>query len=252
MPTLLVLGATSDMARATAAVFCREGWDLMLAGRNLMDVQVIADDLALRSGRPVGTFPSYLFDACAPLNHEVFWSALPCCPDVVLCAIGGGGDPEIAQHDFALARQIMDVNFVGLVPILLMAANAFERRGSGTIIGISSVAGDRGRGSNFIYGSSKAALSTFLAGLRNRLASKGVHVITVKPGFAATAMSEGLDLPRFLTAQPSQIGLAIYDAYKKHKNTIYVKKIWWWIMMLIIHTPEFIFQRTNLKAKKQK
>lgn len=250
MATLLVLGATSDMAYATASVFCNEGWDLLLAGRDLEATEKVARDLSLRSGKNQEAFPFFSFDALNPELHRAFWDSLPCCPDVVLCAVGGGGDPKAAEHNIDLANQIVQVNYSGLIPILLLAADAFEKRGSGTIIGISSVAGDRGRAANYIYGSAKAGFSSFLAGLRNRLAFKGVHVITVKPGFAATKMSEGLNLPPLLTATSNEIGQTIYDAYKKKCNTVYVKKIWWWIMMIIIHMPEFLFQRTNLKAKK--
>ena len=252
MPTLLVLGATSDMARAAARVFCRKGWDLLLCGRNTTATEQIARDLALRAGRPQDAFPVYAFDALdTPEAHQAFWDALPCCPDAVLCAVGGGGDPLAAEHDQMLADRIIRTNFSGLVPMLSLAADAFEKRGSGAIIGISSVAGDRGRAANYVYGSAKAGLATFLAGLRNRLAGKGVQVITVKPGPAATAMSDGLDLPPFLTAQPEEIGAAIYNAYRKKKNTIYIKHIWRWIMMLIIHIPEWLFKRTNLQAAKQ-
>ena len=250
MATLLVLGATSDMARATASVFCNEGWDLLLAGRDLAATELIANDLSLRSGRDQGAFLVYSFDALTPEFHKTFWDSLPCCPDAILCAVGGGGDAQVAQHDLELADRIIRTNYLGLIPILLLAADAFEKRGSGVIIGISSVAGDRGRAANYIYGSAKAGFTTFLAGLRNRLGSKGIQVITIKPGFAATSMSDGLDLPPLLTAQPAEIGEAIYGAYKKKQNTVYVKKIWWWIMLIIIHMPEFIFQRTNLKAKK--
>jgi decaprenylphospho-beta-D-erythro-pentofuranosid-2-ulose 2-reductase len=251
-PTLLILGATSDMARATALVFCKEGWNLLLAGRDLVATASIARDLALRAGYESTTFPVYSFDAFAPETHEAFWNGLPCCPEVVLCAVGGGGDPLTAQHDLDLTDRILRANFTGLVPVLSLAANAFEKRGSGTIIGIGSVAGDRGRAANYVYGSAKAGFATFLAGLRNRLADKGVHVITVKPGFAATAMSNGLDLPPLLTAQPAEIGIAIFKAYKAKRDTVYVKWIWRWIMFLIIHTPEFVFKRTNLKARKQR
>ena len=241
------------MARATALVFCMEGWDLLLAGRNLTAMEKIARDLALRSGRQLDAFPVYSFDAmAAPAVQQAFWDSLPCCPEALLCAVGGGGDPVAARHDLELADSIMRTNFTGLLPVLSLAADAFEKRGSGTIIGISSVAGDRGRAANYIYGSAKAGFSAYLAGLRNRLTKKNVQVITVKPGPAATAMSEGLDLPPLLTAQPAEIGAAIYAAYRKKKNTIYVKGIWRWIMLLIIHTPEWIFNRTNLQAAKQK
>lgn len=251
MPLLLVLGATSDMARATASEFCRDGWDLILAARDLDAAKTVASDLALRAGREENSFETLAFDALAPGSHASFWNSLPACPDGVLCAIGGGGDPSAAEHDLPLADQIMRVNFTGLVPVLLLAADAFERRGSGLIIGIGSVAGDRGRAANYIYGSAKAGFATFMAGLQNRLATKGVSVILVKPGPANTKMSEGLALNPLLTAQPDEIGRAIFSAYKKKRSAIYVKPIWRLIMLILIHIPTFIFNRLNLQVKQQ-
>jgi short-subunit dehydrogenase len=251
MPVLLVLGATSDMARATALEFCTKGWDLFLAARDVEAARVVARDLALRAGRNEDAFEAFAFDALATETHALFWNGLPCCPDGVLCAIGGGGDPSLAEHDPSLADQIMRVNFTGLVPVLLLAADAFEARGSGLIIGIGSVAGDRGRAANYVYGSAKAGFATFLGGLQNRLAAKGVSVIIVKPGPAYTKMSEGLALNPILTARTRQIGRSIYSAYKKRRGLIYVKPIWRIIMLIIIHIPNFIFNRMNLEMRRK-
>lgn len=250
MPLLLVLGATSDMARAAAYEFCLNGWDLILAARDVDAARGVARDLALRSGRGEDAFQALQFDALSADTHENLWINLPVCPDGVLCAIGGGGDPLSAEQDLLLADQIMRVNFTGLVPILLLAANSFERQGKGLIIGIGSVAGDRGRASNYVYGSAKAGFATFMAGLQNRLHSKGVSVILVKPGPAYTKMSEGLALNPLLTARPASIGKAIYSAYRKNKTVIYVKPIWRIIMLIIIHIPSAIFNRLNLSVKK--
>lgn len=250
MPLLLVVGATSDMARATALEFCKNGWDLVLAARDVEAARTVGRDLALRTGRDQDAFEAFAFDALATEKHTAFWKALPRCPNGILCAIGGGGDPSDAQHDLLLADQIMRVNFTGLVPLLLLAADDFEARGSGLIIGIGSVAGDRGRAANYIYGSAKAGFAVFLAGLRNRLASKGVSVITVIPGPAFTKMSEGLALNPLLTARPEEIGRKIYLAYKNRRHLIYVKPIWCLIMLIIKLTPESIFNRMNLAVKK--
>lgn len=251
MPTLLVLGATSDMARATALEFSSKGWDLFLAARDVEAATAVARDLALRSGRSQDAFAAFAFDALATERHAAFWNGLPVCPDAVLCAIGGGGDPSMAEHDAALADQIMRVNFTGLVPVLLLAADAFEARGSGAIIGIGSVAGDRGRAANYLYGSAKAGFATFLGGLQNRLTAKGISVIIVKPGPAYTKMSEGLALNPMLTARPEEIGHAIYAAYAKKRGSIYVKPIWRLIMLIIMHIPGFVFNKLNLAVKKE-
>ncbi|SFS12403.1 SDR family oxidoreductase [Sphingomonas jatrophae] len=251
MPVMLILGATSDIARAVAAKFCQQGWELLLAGRDLDATESIARDLALRAGRDQNAFASFVFDAAQTQNHGEFWDKLPCCPDAVLCAIGGGGDPAAAQYDFSLAETIMRVNFTGLVPVLLMAAEAFEKRGRGTIIGIGSVAGDRGRAANYVYGSAKAGFATFLAGLSDRLIGKGINVITVKPGPVITRMSEGLSLNPWLTAQPKQVADAVYRAHRSAKQTIYVKPLWRLIMLILVHVPSPIFRRMNLAVRRK-
>jgi len=124
--------------------------------------------------------------------------------------------------------------------------NDFEKRKSGFIIGISSVAGDRGRKSNYIYGSAKAALTAYLSGLRNRLYVANVHVLTVKPGFVATKMTEGMDLPEKLTAQPEAVAEDIYRAQQKNKNVLYTKWIWRWVMLIIKVIPEWKFKRMSI------
>jgi hypothetical protein len=153
---------------------------------------------------------------------------------------------EEAQTDFAAAKLMIQSNYLGLVSILGEVANRMEQRGSGTIIGVSSVAGDRGRATNYIYGSAKAGFTAFLSGLRNRLFKKNVMVITIKPGFIRTRMTEGLDLPNALTALPDEMALAIRQAHKKKKLVVYHRQIWRLIMLIICSLPERIFIRTKL------
>lgn len=251
MPVLLVLGATSDMARATALEFRDNGWDLILAARDLDAAKAVASDLEIRGNRMTGVVRTVAFDAFATETHKSFWNDLGCCPEGVLCAIGGGGDPLLAQRDLPLAAQILITNFTGLVPVLLLAADAFEARGRGFIIGIGSVAGDRGRAANYLYGSAKAGFAVFLAGLRNRLTAKGVLVMTVKPGPAFTKMSEGLALNPLLTARPEEIGRAIFKAFENKRQVVYVKPIWRYIMLVIRMLPDAIFNKLNLEVKKQ-
>lgn len=243
MNTMLILGATSDMARATALKFAREGWNLLLAGRNLPEMEAIAQDLRLRTGREVCCLP---FDVCDVQGSRCFWDKLPVCPEAVLCAVGCLEDQTAVRHDMALAEQVLCVNFTGLVPVLSDAAKAFEKRGSGSIIGISSVAGDRGRASNYVYGAAKAGMSTFLSGLRQRLAPKGVHVMTVKPGFVVTRMTEGMPLPPLLTATPQTVAQDIFAGMRKRKYTIYSRWFWRWIMNIVRMVPEVIFCRLKM------
>jgi len=140
----------------------------------------------------------------------------------------------------------MDTNYTGVVSLFNIIANDFEKRKSGFIVGISSVAGDRGRKSNYIYGSAKAAFTAYLSGLRNRLYDAQVHVLTVKPGFVSTKMTEGMDLPEKLTAQPEEVAEDIYKAQQKGKNVLYTKWIWRWMMLIIRSIPEFQFKKMSI------
>jgi short-subunit dehydrogenase len=243
MATMLILGVASDIARTTALAFARDGWDLILASRELDILDKIATDTALRGGRAVKTKH---FDALRPEEHTAFWRGIEEEISAVFCAVGLLGEQEKAQSDLDHAALILQTNFTGLTPILSLAANTFERRGHGLIIAVSSVAGDRGRASNYFYGSAKAGLTAFLSGLRNRLAKKGVTVITVKPGFVATSMTEGMALPARLTAMPEQVAADIVKAVKKKRDVIYSRWFWRCIMMIIGHIPEGIFKRLKL------
>lgn len=182
------------------------------------------------------------------LTKEINYTAFDAVDStLVFCAAGYLGEgTEEALYDNSNTSRILEINFSGLVPVLNYFAEKMERRRSGTIIGLSSVAGDRGRQSNFIYGSAKAGFSAYLSGLRNYLFSRKVHVLTVKPGFMATKMTEGLPLNPKLTATPKQAAAAIYKAYKNQKNVAYVLPIWWLIMLVIKHIPEFIFKKMKL------
>jgi len=243
MAIMVIIGATSDIARAAAVAIGRQGWDLHLAGRDAATLQKNAADIALRTGRDV-TWSH--FDAADLSSHKSFWESVAGKAEGVLCAVGMLGDQPKAEHDQALAQVILQTNFTGLVPVLSMAANTFEERGEGLIIGLSSVAGDRGRGSNYLYGSAKAGFTAFLSGLRNRLAAKGVHVITVKPGFVATSMTDGLNLPPQLTATSEQVAADIVAAVNKKRNIVYTLWFWRWIMWIIKHIPEGIFKKLKL------
>lgn len=166
---------------------------------------------------------------------------------LLFCATGYLGEgTEEGLYDNKNTERIIDINYSRLVPVMNYFAHKFESRRSGTIIGLSSVAGDRGRQSNFIYGSAKAAFTAYLSGLRNYLFDKKVHVMTVKPGFMATKMTEGLPLNPKLTATPKQAAASIFKAYKSQKNVAYVLPIWGIIMMIIRNIPEFIFKKLKL------
>lgn len=240
---VLILGATSGMARAIARAFAAEGHDLMLAARGVSRLEDDRADLVTRHGVEVSL---HAFDALDLDAHAAFVSGLPELPEIAVCAVGAMGTQDENAADPKTGVMVMRANFEGPASVLGQLANAMEARGSGTIVGISSVAGERGRASNYVYGSAKAGFTAFLSGLRNRLARKGVHVVTVLPGFVATAMTEGMDLPERLTAQPEEVGRAVLAAVGKRRNVIYVRPVWRLVMAVIRAIPEPVFKKTSL------
>lgn len=240
---VLILGATSDVAVALAAKYASEKFSLTLAGRDQQRLTVIAGDLEIRYRVPVSIVP---FDAIDFRSHEVFYNGISPRPDVVICVFGLLGEQIAAQSDWRACATIIDSNYTGAVSILNVVANDFETRKSGVIVGISSVAGDRGRQSNYIYGSAKAGFTAYLSGLRNRLFKSNVHVLTVKPGFMRTRMIEGLKTPAPLTASPEAVAEKIYRAADRKSNVIYVFPIWRLIMLVICMIPEGIFKKLKL------
>ncbi|AHM63612.1 short chain dehydrogenase [Flammeovirgaceae bacterium 311] len=243
MNYILILGATSDMAYATALEFAKRGWGLILAARNTKQLSVLKQDLQSRFDVPVHTSN---FEAADFESHAGFYEQLPVQPQLTALFFGYLGEQQKAQTDWQEAKQIIDANYTGAVSILNLIANDYEQKKGGCIIGVSSVAGERGRKSNYLYGSAKAGLTAYLSGLRNRLAAAGVHVVTVKPGFVATRMTEHLNLPKPLTASPEQVGKAIYGAYQKQTNVLYVLPVWRLIMQNIKMIPEAVFKKMNL------
>jgi len=242
MSSVLILGARSDIAQAIAHRFGREGYDLILAARRADELEPAVKDLEIRHGVGVRAVE---FDALEFADHDHFFEKIDPKPDITICVFGVLGDQDMARVDFSLAHRIIDSNYTGAVSILGIVANDYEKKKAGTIIGISSVAGDRGRQSNYVYGSAKAGFTEFLAGLRNRLAPSGVHVMTVKPGFVATRMTEGMKLPGAITARPDQVAESVFKGYRKGRNTIYTLWMWRYIMLIIRHVPEFVFKKLS-------
>jgi decaprenylphospho-beta-D-erythro-pentofuranosid-2-ulose 2-reductase len=241
---VLILGATSAIARATSAAFAARGDAVYLASRDEEELRRIAADLRLRYGVEVH---HGLFDAETTEAHEEFFKSvvavMPKLSGVVL-AFGYLGD-QLAARDFKVGEKIIAANFTGAASILSHCANYFELKKSGFIIGIASVAGDRGRQSNYVYGAAKGALSLCLQGLRNRLYVSGVRVITIKPGFVDTAMTYGLP-GLFLVASPQSIGESIVGSLSKSADVVYLPWFWRYIMLIIKCIPEPIFKRMKL------
>lgn len=243
MSYVLIIGAKSDIAKATAREYAKHGYDLYLAARNSSELEAFAKDVITRTERSVKLVELDILDY---KSHQGFYHKLEEKPLGVISAIGYLGEQEKAQSDFEETQQIMDTNYTGVVSLFNIIADDFEKRRSGFMIGISSVAGDRGRKSNYIYGSAKAAFSAYLSGLRNRLYDAQIHVLTVKPGFVSTKMTEDMDLPEKLTAQPEEVATEIYNAQQSNKNVLYTKWIWRWVMLIIRNIPEFQFKKMSI------
>lgn len=240
----LVLGATSAIARATAAALAARGYALYLAGRDEDELERSATDLALRYD--VKTLHG-VFDAERTESHGEFFARVLLATDGiegVVMAVGYLGDQRAAR-DFPAAQRVFQANLVGPASLLAQCASHLEQRRGGFIVGISSVAGDRGRQSNYVYGAAKAGLSRYLQGLRNRLYPAGVTVLDVKPGFVDTAMTFGLP-GMFLVASPELVGERIARAVEKGRDTLYVPWFWRYIMLIIRAIPEPLFKRLKL------
>lgn len=243
MKNVLILGATSEVSIALADLFAAQGCNLILASRKVERLEPQKADLTIRFGVTVTLTE---FDAEQPETHQAFYTSLTTKPDTVVYVAGYLGNHTQAHADWFESKRILTINYLGAVAILNIVATDFEAKKQGVIVGVGSVAGDRGRQSNYYYGSAKAGLAAYLSGLRNRLFKSGVHVVTVKPGFINTRMLAGLSTPAPITAQPNQVAKRILKSIKKKKDVVYVLPIWRLIMLLIKSIPEFIFKRLSL------
>ncbi|WP_076864090.1 SDR family oxidoreductase [Bradyrhizobium mercantei] len=243
--SILVIGGSSDIGHATALRYAKEGWRVTLAARDLEAAQRNADDIRTRSGVETSVQALDLLQAGQLAG---FVAGLSTLPDTVVCVVGELGDQLRAQTDPELATTIMRTNFEAPSLLLEQFAQAFGARGYGTIVGVSSVAGDRGRASNYYYGAAKAGFSQFLSGLRNRLALAGkVRVVTVKPGFVRTKMTAHMKLPAPLTVEPDRVAEDIYRAdVTRPRDVIYVARRFRLVMTIICALPEPIFKRMRI------
>lgn len=243
--SVLILGATSPIAREVATRYAEQGQAIFLAARDLEEAERIASDLHLRHDveTAAGYFDAREYDDHRDLVADAIDAVGPI--DVCLIAFGYMGDQQQAQQNGEMARQIMEVNYVGAASIAEAVAEHMTERNTGSIIGISSVAGDRGRQSNYFYGSAKGGFRLYLQGLRNRLHDEGVHVLTVKPGFIDTRMTFGMKTA-IPIASPEKLSKAIYKAEQRGTNQMYYPRFWAGIMAIIKAIPEFIFKRLSL------
>ncbi|MCP4298554.1 MAG: SDR family oxidoreductase [Proteobacteria bacterium] len=243
MSYVLILGASSDIAKAVAVKFAHNGYDLYLAGRDLKELEMDAADLQIRYSILAKAVE---YDAVNFESHHTFYHSLDPKPGGMIFVVGYLGDQKKAECDFQESRQIIDSNYTSLVSIGNLVATDFEERKAGFIIAISSVAGDRGRQSNYVYGSAKAAATAYLSGLRGRLFNSNVPVITVIPGFVNTRMTEGMELPKKLVGEPDQVADDIYRAWKRGEHVVYTRWYWRYIMLLIKIMPESLFKKMNI------
>lgn len=245
---VLILGATSGIARALCHAMAKRGCRLVLAGRSGDELDRLARDLQVRYGADVfvETFEATDFDGHAALVSRCVRHFGGDLTGAVL-SYGYLPDQPKTQVDFSEARKTLEVNLLSAISILNLVANYLQERGRGYIVAISSVAGDRGRQSNYTYGASKAGLSAYLQGLRNRLYPAGVHVLTVKPGFVDTPMTHGLVNPDSpLVATPEQVAADVDRAIRKRKDVIYTRWFWRAVMLVIGSIPERVFKRLKL------
>ncbi len=245
MRNILIVGATSAIAQATARQFAERGNKLMLCGRNENRLNALADDLRSRGAAQVETF---IMDACDFDQHQLLLQTTLTQLgklDTLLLAHGTLSDQSVCEHDIHTLRSELDTNAISMLSLLTLCADHFEQQASGTLVTISSVAGDRGRQSNYVYGAAKAAVSTFMAGLRNRLAGKGVQVLTIKPGFIDTPMTAEFKKGP-LWSTPEKAARGIINAIDKGKDVAYLPGFWALIMLIIRLIPEPIFKRLSL------
>lgn len=245
MKSIVIWGATSAIATACARLYALEGARIHLVARNEEKLSLLVSDLTVRGAAAVSYAVSDLSDVSQHKRlFEESQKALGTI-DIALIAYGSLGDQLIAQHSFEKSEEILRTNFFSVVSLLTILADYMEMAHAGTIAVISSVAGDRGRQSNYIYGASKGALNIFLEGLRNRLAPSGVQVLTIKPGFVDTPMTAHIKKgPLF--AQPGQVARDIKMGIDWKLNSLYTPWFWWPIMIVIRMIPEFIFKRLKL------
>lgn len=242
---VLALGATSAIAEATLRLLAEQGASFFLVARNADKLTAVRDDLLTRGAAAVNGAVADLDDTAGhPALLAQAVSALGRI-DLALLAHGVLGDQPTAERDYAVAEAILRTNFLSAVSLVSWLANYFEAERRGTIAVISSVAGDRGRKSNYVYGASKGGLNVFLDGVRNRIDRAGVQVLTIKPGFVATPMTAHLP-QNALFAQPTQVGRHILRAIEKRKDVAYVPPFWWLIMLVVRSVPRRIFKRLNL------
>jgi decaprenylphospho-beta-D-erythro-pentofuranosid-2-ulose 2-reductase len=243
---ILIIGATSGIAEAVARLYAEQGSRLFLVARNSNKLDIISADLAARGAEDVKSFVLDMNDSeqiTAMLDNA--WQAFGSI-DVALVAHGTLPDQQRTESDISYAIAEFRTNAESVIACLSGLAAHFQPQGRGVLAVIGSVAGDRGRSSNYLYGAAKAAIETYASGLRVKLFKTGIHVLLIKPGFVATPMTAQLDLPELLTSTPERVARDIQRAITRNQDVLYTPWFWKWIMLIICYVPELIFKRMKI------
>lgn len=242
MKKILIIGATSAIAKQCARIWAARGDEFYLVARNEEQVQIIASDLKVRGATQVSEY-------CADLNDKDRYVELLDAAentmngiDTVLIAHGTLSNQKTCEQSVEETLSEIQTNALSTISLLTLIANRFEAKKSGTIAVISSVAGERGRASNYVYGSAKSMITTFTSGLRQRLHKSNVAVVTIKPGFVDTPMTSSFK-KGFLWTKPALVATRIVKAIDLKKDEVYVPAFWFWILLLIKLIPTWLFKK---------
>ena len=234
MNSILVIGGNSDIGYAVAKVFAQNKYNIHLVSRNTSQLELKKKEI--ENLYKVACKITFL-DILNKENVNNFFNEYLESPTIILIAVGY---MEVDEKNY---EQIANINYLSPMTFIEKSLIKYKtQKKLDTIIGISSVAGDRGKKKGSIYSSSKSAFSSYLDGLRQKLYLDGIHVITVKPGFVKTKMTENLKLPKILISNVNHVGNKIFKAYRSKKNTLYVPRYWSIIMFIYKMIPEKIFK----------
>jgi short-subunit dehydrogenase len=241
---IAILGATSAIAHEAAKPFAQENAEFFLVARSQGKLEAIANDLKVRGAKRVDTYTADLADLNS--HHALLDETVAKLEsiDILLIAYGTLGNQQLAEQSVDEMLKEFNNNCTSVLSLLTLFANYFEQQKRGTIAVTSSVAGDRGRQSNYVYGTAKAAVTAFLQGLRGRMAKSGVSVLTIKPGVIDTPMTAHLK-KGLLTANAKGVGVGIYKAIRQKKEVVYLPFFWRPIMLIVKSIPERVFKRLS-------
>ena len=245
MLNIVIIGATSAIAQATARRFAAKGDRFVLVARNEARVNSVAEDLKMRGASLVEQLTIDLCETDRHLEVVEFARSHLNRIDVVLLAHGALVDQERAEQSLDTLEHCFGVNALSMLSLGTVFGNALESQACGCLAVISSVAGDRGRRSNYVYGAAKAAITAFFSGMRSRLIESGVHVLTIKPGMIDTPMTSEFE-KGILWSTPERVAKDIEKGIRKRKSVIYTPGYWRLIMFVIRAIPESLFKKMNI------